>query len=418
QVTPQHLVLIHDSAMLEKSFGLLFYLKQSKNQKVKSRYVYLRIIVNGKFREISTKMLWYTDRWNAGAGKAVGNKEDARNLNSYLDVLTAKVYQAKKMLVEEDRELTSESLKNILQGKSDDRKMVLEIFQHHNDQVKALIGKEYAPLTLRRFKTCLAHTRAFIQWKYKVDDLPIKDLDFEFISEFSFWLKTVKSCAHNSTVKYLVSFKKIVLSCVRKGWLKRDPFAEFKLSKQEVIKYPLSKEELSSLSGKTFEIERVNQVRDIFLFCCYTGLAYIDIKMLRRAQIAIGIDGEQWIFTNRQKTEAPTRVPLLPKAIEIMKKYENHPKCCSDGSVLPVLSNQKMNSYLKEIADLCGITTVPTFHVARHTFATTVTLSNNVPLETVSKMLGHKSLRQTQHYAKILDGKISHDMMALKNKLG
>jgi integrase len=403
--------------MMEKSFGLFFFLKPTKNQKDDSRYVYLRITVDGVSNQLSTKRLWHPSRWSVQTGRATSSKEDAKSLNAYLDVLSAKVYQAKKMLVEEDRELTSESLKNILQGKSDDRKMVMEIFQHHNDQMQALIGKEYAPLTLRRFNTCLAHTRAFIQWKYKVADLPIKDLDFEFISEFSFWLKTVKNCGQNSTVKYLVSFKKIVLSCVRKGWLKRDPFAEFKLHKQEVIKYPLSKEELTSLSEKIFEIERVNQVRDIFLFCCYTGLAYIDIKQLRRAQIAIGIDGEQWIFTNRQKTEAPTRVPLLPKAIEIIKKYESHPKCCNDGSVLPVLSNQKMNSYLKEIADLCGITKVLTFHIARHTFATTVTLSNNVPMETVSKMLGHKSLRQTQHYAKILDGKISQDMMALKKKL-
>jgi integrase len=174
---------------------------------------------------------------------------------------------------------------------------------------------------------------------------------------------------------------------------------------------------LASLSDKTFEIEHVNQVTDIFLFCCYTGLAYVDVKQLKRMQIATGVDGEQWIFTNRQKTEAPTRVPLLPKALEIMKKYEQHPKCCNEGSVLPVLSNQKMNSYLKEIADLCGITMVLTFHVARHIFATTITLSNNVPMETVSKMLGHKSMRQTQHYAKMLDGKISHDMMALKARL-
>lgn len=203
--------------MMEKSFGLFFFLKPTKNQKDDSRYVYLRITVDGVSNQISTKRLWHPSRWSVQTGRATSNKEDAKSLNAYLDVLSAKVYQAKKMLVEEDRELTSESLKNILQGKSDDRKMVMEIFQHHNEQIAALIGKEYAPLTLKRFKTTFSHTHLFIQWKYGVDDLPIRDLDFEFISEYSFWLRSVRNCAHNSVMKYLVSFKKIVLSCVNLG---------------------------------------------------------------------------------------------------------------------------------------------------------------------------------------------------------
>jgi len=164
-------------------------------------------------------------------------------------------------------------------------------------------------------------------------------------------------------------------------------------------------------------MDRINQIRDIFLFCCYTGLAYIDVKNLRRSQIVLGIDGEKWIITQRQKTESPTRLPLLPQAMEIIERYSNHPKCEVKGLVLPVLSNQKMNSYLKEIADLCEIDKPLTFHIARHTFAATITLGNGVPIETVSKMLGHKSLKQTQHYAKILDTKISQDMQVLRAKL-
>jgi integrase len=403
--------------MMEKSFGMFFFLKQAKSQKDGARYVYIRITVDGKPIEVSTKKLWHPDRWNGKAGRATTNREDAKSLNSYLDLLTSKVYQAKKKLLEEDRDITAESIKNILLGKTDDKKMVLEVFQHHNDQMKALIGKDYAPLTLKRFKTALSHTRSFIKWKYQVDDLPIKDLDFDFISEYSFWLKSVRNCAHNSAVKYLVSFKKIVLSCVKKGWLKRDPFAEFKLAKKEVIKEPLSWEELMAITEKSFEIERVDQVRDIFLFSCYTGLAYIDVKQLQRSQIATGIDGEKWLFTNRQKTDTPTRVPLLPKALEIMEKYRGHPKCSNGALVLPVLSNQKMNSYLKEIADVCKISKVLTFHIARHTFATAVALTHGVPIETVSKLLGHKQLRQTQPYAKIVDIKLSNDMQDLRSKL-
>jgi integrase len=189
------------------------------------------------------------------------------------------------------------------------------------------------------------------------------------------------------------------------------------MTKKEVTKEHLTQIELAKLESKDLKIERISQVRDIFLFSCYTGLAYTDTKNLRRSQIIIGIDGERWISTNRQKTDAPTRLPLLPKAVEIMEKYGNHPQCCSIGTLLPVLSNQKMNAYLKEIADLCGISKTLTYHTARHTFATTVTLSNGVPLETVSKMLGHSSLKQTQHYAKILDIKVSADMEMLKRKL-
>lgn len=279
-----------------------------------------------------------------------------------------------------------------------------------------MVGKEYAPGTLERYQTSLDHTRSFIQWKYGVDDLNIRRLNHEFISEYAFWLKSVRNCAHNTTMKYLANFKKIVLRCVRNGWLQRDPFCDFRLTKKEVVRTALTETELQTIGTKKFGSERLTYVRDIFLFSCYTGLAYIDVKKLKRSEISAGIDGEQWIFTRRQKTETPSKIPLLPKALEIAQRYADHPQCCNAGNVLPVLSNQKMNAYLKEIADVCGISKNLTFHIARHTFATTITLSNGVPIETVSKMLGHKSLKQTQHYAKILDRKVSDDMKLLKEK--
>lgn len=403
--------------MLENSFGLLFYLKHAKNQKDGLRYVYLRITVDGKSAELSTKQLWSPSNWSIDAGRATGNKEDSRTLNAYLDTLSSKVFQAKKILIEDDKELSAEALKNVLLGKSTETRTILEVFQYHNEQMAALVGKEFAPLTLRRYKTALEHTRSFIQWKYKMDDRQIRDLDFEFISEFSFWLRSARGCNHNSAIKYMSNLKKIVLICVNNKWLKKDPFQGFKLTKKEVVKNPLSRAELQRLTEKEFEMDRLNNVRDIFLFCCYTGLAYVDVKQLKRADIVTGMDGDLWINTTRQKTDTPTRIPLLPMALEIMKKYEDDPLCSNRGVVLPVLSNQKMNAYLKEIATLCGISKTLTFHIARHTFATTVTLSNKVPIETVSKMLGHRSLKQTMVYAKILDVKISEDMKALKEKL-
>jgi site-specific recombinase XerD len=403
--------------MIEKSFGLLFFLKQSKHQKSESRYVFLRITVNGKSKEISTKKQWEISRWSSNSGRALGNREDSRTLNTFLESMSAQVYYAKQMLTEAKKEITAEAIKDFLIGKVEDKRMILEIFQRHNDQMEALVGREFSPATLTKYKTCLKHTRSFIETKYRKPDLALEDLNFEYISEFSFWLKTQRGCGQNATVKYLTNFKKIVINCVNNGWIPRDPFAGFKLSKKEVERDILFKEELQAIADKQFDIERLAQVRDIFLFSCYTGLAYIDVKQLKRSNLIKGIDSEPWIMTSRQKTDSSTRIPLLPKALEIADFYEKHPACIKSGTVLPVLSNQKMNAYLKEIADLCGIKKHLTFHVARHTFATTVTLTNGVPFETVSKMLGHKSLKQTQHYAKIVDLKISEDMKVLKSKL-
>ncbi|WP_257668078.1 site-specific integrase [Parapedobacter tibetensis] len=280
-----------------------------------------------------------------------------------------------------------------------------------------LKGVDFAPGTVKRYETSLSHTRQFIKWKYGLDDIELKKLDYEFISEYEYWLKTVRKCNHNTTMKYLANFKKIVLHCVNLGRLPKDPFFGFKLVKKEVIRPYLTSEELDTIQKKDFKVERLNLIRDIFVFSCFTGLAYIDVYNLHQTQIAKGMDGEFWIALNRQKTQTPTRVPLLPQAIAIIEKYREHPRCKDSAQILPILTNQKTNAYLKEIATLCGISKELTFHIARHTFATTITLSNGVPLETVSKMLGHKSLKQTQHYAKIIDIKISQDMKTLKEKL-
>jgi integrase len=403
--------------MLEKSFGLFFFLKQPKNQKNEERYVYLRITVDGTSKELSLKRSWQLDRWNQTAGRAIGNKEDARNLNTYLDSLSSKVYQAKLSLLDQNKSLTAENLKDVITGQDGAKFQFLEIFKVHNDRIEELVGKGYKFRTLQRYQTTYSHTKEFILWKFKREDINISELDYEFAEDFSFWLRTVKDCAHNTTMKYFASMKRIVLQCLLKKWIKVDPFLGFNAAQKEVEVIPLSKEELKSIESKIYDMERLNLVRDIFLFSCYTGLAYVDVKNLKRSQVIIGVDGGQWIFTKREKTETPSRIPMLEPALNLFEKYKDHPKCMLHNTVLPVLSNQKMNSYLKEIADTCQITKRLTFHIARHTFATTVTLSNGVPIETVSKMLGHKSIKQTQHYAKIVDMKISEDMMNLKNKL-
>lgn len=246
--------------------------------------------------------------------------------------------------------------------------------------------------------------------------MDIEELDYAFMSEYEFWLKSVRKCDHNTAMKYLANFKKIVIRCIKNGWLQRDPFIAFKLTKREVERIALTESEIEKITNEVFQMEGTSIVRDIFLFCCYTGLAYADVEKLKKTDIVIGNDGEKWLISKRQKTDVTARIPLLPPAIAIMNKHANHPRCLEKNLVLPVLSNQKMNDYLKIIANQCKITKDLTFHIARHTFATTVTLSNGVPIETVSKMLGHRNLKTTQHYAKILDKKIGDDMKGLREK--
>lgn len=403
---------------MEKSFGLLFYLKKPKNFKEGQRPVYLRITVNGISSEISTKRKCDYSDWNNTAGRMDGKTEFAKSLNSYLDVLQRKVYEARKNLAENDYSVTAENIKTLLLGKeiSAHKYMLMEIFKHHNNQMAALVGIEYAPGTLERYTTSFNHTRSFLEWKYQVSDMDIAKLNYEFISEYEFWLKSVRKCEHNTTMKYLSNFRKIVKRCILNGWLQRDPFIGFKMAKREVDRHALTESELQEIAAKSFSMPRLILVRDIFLFSCYSGLAYADVKKLRRSDIIIGVDGEKWIICKRQKTDTTSRIPLLPPALEIIDQYQEHKASIIEDRLLPILSNQKMNAYLKEIADLCGITKKLTYHIARHTFATTITLNNGVPIETVSKMLGHRNLKTTQHYARILDVKIGEDMKLLRTK--
>lgn len=403
--------------MLEKSFSVLSFLRKPKFYREGDPYqVYLKVTVDGVPVEISVKRSWDQTRWNSRNGRAVGLKEDVKSLNRLLDVMTNKVHDARRALIDDDKEVTAVAIKNYLTG-IDDRKMLLQIFREHNEGIKAQVPFEYSLGTLDLFERTLLHTERFLKWKYKTDDIDIRKMNYEFIEQYFFWFRTVRKCQHNSIIKYLTYFKKIVLLCVKRQWLRQDPFAEFSLARRETTRPFLTEAELGKVAKKVFPTERLGVVRDIFLFSCYTGLSYADVQKLKRDEIIIGIDGEKWINTTRQKTESPTRVPLLPFPLSILKKYSKNPICEIKGTVLPILSNQKMNAYLKEIAEVCGINKQLTFHIARHTFATTVTLSNGVPIESVAKMLGHKNLKQTQHYAKVLDFKVSNDMQELKEKL-
>ncbi len=401
---------------MNTSVSILFYIKRAKVNNLGVCPIYTRVTVNAKRFEFSTNKSINPDKWSSEGSKVKGTSEEARTINSHLDYLKNQILQAEKKLIKKDISVSSENLKNELFGLTETKRMLVPIFQDHNNKIKELVGKEYAPGTLERYTTSLKHTIEFMQWKYNISDIDITKIDHAFITDYEFWLRSVRNCANNTAVKYLKNFNKIIKLCLANDWLDKNPFANYKSKVKEVERVYLTEEEIQSILNKDFKTERLSLVRDIFLFSCFTGLAYIDVKNLTKSHISYGIDGEKWIFTHRQKTESASKIPILPVTQMIIDKYENHPQCNNEDKLLPILSNQKMNAYLKEIAAICEIEKELTFHIARHTFATTVTLTNGVPIESVSKMLGHKNLRTTQHYAKVLDRKVSEDMKLLKDK--
>ena len=403
---------------MKTKITLHFYAKSTKSNSDGKLPIYVRLTINGERTEFSSKKFIDKTKWSPELAKMKGNTEEARSINSYLDMMRSKVLSAEMDLIHKDEVVSLQNVESIIRGIYKNHRTLIPIFQDHNDKMKELVGKKYAQGTLQRFQVTLNHIQGFLLWKYNDTDILINKIDHAFITELEFYLRSVKNCANNTAVKYIRNFRKIIKICLNNDWLEKNPFSKYEGKVYEVDKEFLTEEEIQKIYSKKFMNTRLEQVRDIFIFCCFTGLAYIDVQQLRLDHLGIGIDGNKWIFKNRQKTDTRSKIPLLPIAEELVKKYSEHPKCVNQDRILPVLSNQRMNSYLKEIGDVCGIQKEITFHMARHSFATSVTLTNGVPIETVSKMLGHKSLRTTQHYAKILDRKVSDDMELLKSKLG
>ena len=402
---------------MKHKLSILFLVRSSKAAKNGLLPIYQRITINSERIELSTSRFVEKSKWNTSAGKMKGNLEEARLINSHLDLLKIKIYETEKHFLNNNLEINAQTFKNKLLGVEEKQRKLISIFEQHNKRMEELIGKEFSINTFKKYETTLSHTREFLKHQYSINDISITQVNIAFLNDFDFYLRTIKNCNNNSTVKYMRNFGKIVKQCYVNGWIEKDPYLNYKGKVKEVERVFLSQENIETLINKDINIQRLDLVRDMFLFSCFSGLAYIDVFNLKKSNIVIGIDGDKWISTHRQKTGGASKIPILPVTQMIIEKYENHPQSINQDKLLPILSNQKMNAYLKELADICNIDKELTYHIARHTFATTVTLTNGVPIESVSKMLGHKNLRTTQHYAKVLDRKVSDDMQLLKQKL-
>lgn len=397
------------------TYSVLFFIRKEKENSKGKVPVYMRITINGKRVEISTKQWIEESRWNQ-AGQVKGNKTDAETINNTIETYRSRAWKTYMQLEERYQYVTADMLKQYFDKQVGDRKTLIEVFKQHNKEVQELIEKQYAIATLKRFETTLKHITNFLKDKYKKSDIELIELQYQFVTDFEHYLKTVKNCNHNSTLKYIKLFRKVINNAVKNDWLIKDPFAKYESKFNEVKRGFLTEEEIDLLIKKSLPIKRLDLVRDIFVFSCFTGLAYIDMQKLTLDHIKKGKKGESWIITDRTKTDTDSNVPLLPIALDIIEKYKDYPLIEKKGKLLPVLSNQKMNAYLKEIATLCGIEKNLSCHLARHTFAT-YCLNNDVPIESVSRMLGHKSIKTTQIYAKMRNEKVGNDMEKLKERM-
>lgn len=395
--------------------SLSFYITKTKLTKNGEAPVCLKLTINKERVYVSTGMNITPKVWEAYRKGKAATKE-ALAVKDHIDHTKHLIKQHTEELREEGKEITARTVCDAYLGKKDEERTLIGIFQEHNDKAVLLKGKDFAPATVQRYETCLRLTQDYIREKYKKDDLSLDKLDHEFVTGLELYFKTTRSCSHNTSMKYLKNLKKITRLALANDWMKKDPYANYKFTMKKVDKGFLSEEELEALINKKFDIERIQNVKDCFVFGCFTGLAYSDLKDLTSDNIVKGDDGRLWINTKRRKTKNQCNIPLLPIAQDIIEKYSEHPVCKLRNSLLPIPTNQKLNMYLKEIADSCEIKKEITSHMARHTFATTVTLNNDIPIESVSKMLGHSSINMTRIYARLLDKKISQDMNKLYEK--
>ena len=388
----------------------MFYIRRDKTNKKGEAPVFMRLTINGERADASIKRFIEPHAWNSAKGKANEKSRGGKDLNLYLDAISANILRIQRDLELDKKEVSAQIILNRYLGKEQsDRHTLMEVFRAHNEKCRALSGISLAPATVIRYETTLRLTEEFLQKNYKKEDCYLDEITHQFVEDYDFYLRTVRRCCHNTTTKYLLNFKKIIRIALAKGWMKKDPFAQVHFHFEPVEREFLEKQELKAMLNKEITITRLAQVRDIFCFCCLTGLAFTDVQQLRPEHLVADIHGKIWIRKARQKTKNMCNIPLLDEAQKIIDRYKEHPYCQTHGVLLPVCSNQKMNSYLKELADICGIPKNLSTHCARHTFAT-LTLASGATIDNVAKMLGHANVNMTRRYAKVLDSSIMRDM--------
>lgn len=389
-----------------------FSLKKTKSRADGKCPVYVRCTLKNQRFELSTGIFVLPESWSDKKQQIIGRTEETKILNNRLYKICTRVQDVYNQLESKGESFSVLKIKNKLLGVSDE-KGVLKILDGIINGIEARVRNDYSEGTLKHYKTTRERLSEFFKAKFGRNDIGLSMVDYSLLSSFDLYLKAELLLKPNTALTYHKHLKKVLNTAIAMNLISNNPYSSFKVSRNETHRDYLTRHELEVIKTKELSTLRMDAIRDVFIFSCYTGLAYAELRKLNKKHIHMGDDGVKWVIIDRDKTDIRCRIPLLPQANIILEKYENFPYCKSNGKLLPVNSNQKMNEYLKELAGICGINKNLSMHVARHTFATSVTLANGVPIETVSKMLGHTSLKTTQIYARIVDKKISDDMVKL-----
>lgn len=390
-------------------FTFVFFIKRTKLLQNGEAPIRLRITVNGISVESQIKRSVPPELWNQASETCKGHNRKTTEINEYIRMLKLKILTIHRELELSGAHFTSRLIMNKLYS-AEEKRTLLTIFRKHNNDIRQLIGIEYEPRTVSRYDSCCQYMVDMIKRVYGKDDVTLSEVNGELVRNYEMHLKVVRGCQANTVIRYMKCFKKVIHMALANEWMTKDPFVGIHFSAKPVNKDVLTKDELDIMIKREFRVPRLEHVRDVFIFCCFTGMAYIDAHTLRAEHIVRDNNGETWIKKTREKTDIEFHVPLLKIPEQILEKYKDFPLCERTGLLLPITSNQKMNDYLKEIASLCEIKKHLTTHTARRTYATTVCHESGVAIENISKMLGHTDTRMTLHYTKIADSRIKKDM--------
>lgn len=391
---------------MRSTFKVLFFLKRDKQKKDGSVPVYCRITIDGKEARFGMKKNIDPKLWNIKEGKATGKSAESSEINALLEKTKAGIHKIYRDVQERENAVSAEKVKNIFLGIDSKQYMLLKAFDEHVEEKFNLIGKRIVKSTYNRYYYLRIRLSEFLTEKYHLSDIPLREINYQFIRDFEMYLLIVRGNKQSTIAQYLINLKKIVELAYKNEWIFRNPFINYKIEDEKSERGYLTQREVEILMNWKLD-KKLERTRDVFIFCCFTGLSYIDVFKLTKEKINLSIDGQQWIMGKREKTDMDYFIPMMEIPKKILEKYKN--ETFKDGKLLPVKVSLTVNRHLKEISEICGISKHLTFHLSRHTFAT-LTMSKGVSLESVSKMLGHKNIQTTQIYAKMTTEKVGRDM--------
>jgi len=399
---------------MKSTFKVLFYLKKNNLNKDGEAPVMARITIDGNISQFSCKVSIKPDLWETKYNRAIGKSEQAQQINRLLDEVKAGIDKQYKIIRERDSYVTAEKVKNSFLGIDLRCETLLQIYKQHNEDFKKSVDAGLkAKGTLYKYKYVYVHLEAFIRKRYNRSDIALIELTPAFITDFELYLATEPKIAHNTIWLYMMPLRRMIKIAIKNRWLTFDPFVDYSISPEETDVGYLDSEEIQTLMNTTLK-KKLELVRDLFIFCCFTGLSFRDMKNLTQSNFQIFFDGNPWIITRRQKTSVSSNVPLMEIPLKIIEKYKGIAK---NGKLLPVPCYVTLENGIKKVGIAAGIKKDLTWHQSRHTYATEICLNNGVPIESLSKTMGHTNIRTTQRYAKVTNEKVSRDMGNLFNVL-